>query len=444
MADAPLFIVPYLYQSNVLLELVLLGVIVVALFRPRLLVSLTAAMVLIRPNERMELSIPLMEVLPPALLLLLIMHAGKVRELASRAEVRYLHLFVGLTLAETLILHPATTKDVLLFLAVGFLLYLAILLFMADDDGIRLLSRTVLACALLICLEPVYYHFALEPSELNWQIFHLPKSGRLQAWGMWANPNETAFVACLGAANASLLASKYPNPLHRLAALGTLPFFALVVFLTASRAGLASLLLIYLPVAILSRRSMVRFGAVAVVLLSLVTAHLFTPERTDEQASTDDRSDLRYRGEQVVKAFPLAGVGFLQARNEVGCKPLHNSYLQAFAETGLPGGFLLTAFLGGLLKRLYGAVRTFREEDRQHHLVYVLGFFVSSLFYLFWGNQLLTIMFFLLVAQTVIALRNAEAPEAVAAEEEGPWPAFDGDAVVVQPVERPEGEVPSR
>ena len=224
-------------------------------------------------------------------------------------------------------------------------------------------------------------------------MFHLPKSGRLQAWGMWANANETAFIACLGIANILFLASKYKGALHFAAALVMVPFFATIVFLTASRAGFASLLLIFLPSVILAKAKLLRIIAVVAILCAIVLSHSMTPERTDAQGSTDERSDLRYRGRQIIKEYPIAGVGFLRARYEVGSSPLHNTYLQAFAETGIIGGLLLMTFLSKLGRNLYYAYQIHGKNNDNFNIFFVVGLYCSSIFYFYWGNQLLTIFF---------------------------------------------------
>jgi O-antigen ligase len=238
-----------------------------------------------------------------------------------------------------------------------------------------------------------------------WNIFHLPKSGRLQAWGMWQNANETAFIACMAIANLVFLAARYKGLIHYLACLLAVPFFAVIIFLTASRAGFASLLLIFLPSVVLARNRAIRVVAVVTIVAAVVVAHSLTPVRTDTQGSSDDRAELRRRGKIIVEENPLFGIGLLQARYFAGGRPLHNTYLQAFAETGVPGGMLLMTFLTSIGRRLYAVFTGNRE--RRPYLVFVLGLYCSSIFYFFWGNQLLSIFFFLVMAQLTIAIRTA-------------------------------------
>jgi O-antigen ligase len=399
----------YIYQQSLLLEYLLVISIVAAMFRPILLVALATAIVLLRPNERMDLPIPYMELLVPVLFLVLIVNLRKFRVHADNYCGRYLNYFIAVVLAETIVLHSGDFVEIFIYVAIGYLLYYSIILFIADNDGMKLLTRTVIICCFLICLEPLYYHLTEPVGSELWNRFHLPKSGRLQAWGMWGNANETAFIACLGIANVAFLTSKYKTKLHVVASLLLVPFFAVIIFLTASRAGFASLLLIFLPSVVLSRRRITQIVAVLAILAAVAAAHSLTPERTDAQGSTDERIDLRYRGKQIIKANPILGVGLLQARYQAGRRPLHNTYLQAFAETGIVGGLLLMTFLFKLGRQLYGAFKLDRAIGANPHLVFMVGLYCSSIFYFFWGNQLLSIFFFLVMAQIISAMNSATA-----------------------------------
>ena len=402
-------VVKYLYQQSLLLEYLLVVGILVSIFRPDVLVALATTVVLLRPNERMDLSIPFMQLLVPALFIAIVMNAGKLRGLADNVSGRYLNYFIGFVLLETLMFHFNDFVNIFIFIAVGYLLYYSILVFMVEDNGVKLLSRTVILCCFLICFEPLYYHCTEIQGSPIWNIFHLPKSGRLQAWGMWGNANETAFIACLGIANLSFLAAKYKNALHFAATLVLVPFFVEIIFLTASRAGFASLLLIFLPSVVLAKGKLLKVVAVVAILCAVVVSHSLTPERTDAEASSNERSDLRYLGKQIIRSHPIIGVGLFQARYEpgIGGRPLHNTYLQAFAETGVIGGSLFMTSLFMLGRNLYGISKTNRQSNTNSHLILVLGLYCSSIFYFFWGNQMLSIFFFLVIAQILNFGNNA-------------------------------------
>ncbi|MCM0083340.1 O-antigen ligase family protein [Geomonas sp. Red32] len=399
--------ITFLYQPSMALEYLLLVLLLASLVKPRLLTVLATFIVLLRPNERMELSIPFVQILVPLLLVSVLMNYSRFAGHARFKPVAApLILFLLLIALETLLFHPEDLGAILLFLSVGALLMCAVILFMGDDDGVQALGYTVAAAAFLICLEPVYYHYTEPAGSELWTLFHLPRSGRLQAWGMWQNSNETAYIACLGVANVLLVTAKFGRRWHYLAAAGLIPFFTLVVYLTASRAGLASLILIFLPSLVLMRGGAAKGVVVVAILCGLTVAHSLTPERTDAEGSAEERGELREKGKEVFKEYPFRGVGFQRARDVVG-RPLHNSYLQAFAETGLMGGCLFLAFLYRLGKAALEAARPGRGEAGRRHLVFLFGFYCSTLFYLFWGNQLLSELFFLVMALVVNSIGNA-------------------------------------
>jgi len=399
----------FLYQPSALLEYLLLLLMLLSVVNARLLTALAVGILLVRPNERMDLTIPFVQILLPLLLLVIVLHRVKLKELPRHGANKYLKLFIVLIGLQTLVFHPSELFNTMLYITVGGLLYCAVIMFMNDDDGIKYLSYAILISCFLICFEPVYYHFNEPEGSLLWAAFHLPQSGRLQAWGMWANANETAYLACLGVANLMILATKFRSTKHNLACGVLIPFFSLVVFLTASRAGFASLLLMFLPSVLFSGRTAVKVLVVAAMLGTVLAAHTLTPERKDTEASTEQRGELRVRGKQMVLEYPFRGVGFGRAAGEASGRPLHNTYLQAFAETGIPGGILLLLFLYNLGRSAFSACAT--SAPGKQYMVFLFGWYVSSLFYYYWGNQLLSILFFLVAAQVNNGITNALADD---------------------------------
>ena len=399
--------IKYIYHTNTLLEVFIIICIVASLLKPRLLVALSTAILLLRPNERMLSEVSFTFLLIPALFVVCVICFGKYREDKNGDCLNYLRWFILLAIAETLVFHIYDFVNVCVFVLSGYLLFRSIIVFMSDDHGIKLLSVTTVICCFLICFEPFYYHITeIEGSDL-WNVFHLPKSGRLQAWGMWANANETAFIACIGVSNMAFIAVRYKNALYYMAMVLLIPFFSLIIFLTASRAGFASLLLIFLPSVILAKNKSIRVVAVMVILVATVLSHFWTPERTDAEGSANDRYELRRRGRIIIQEHPFFGVGLLKARYEAGSRPLHNTYLQAFAETGLVGGCLLMMFLLRIGYDLCFAVKNNCQKYYNNYLNMVLGLYCSCIFYFYWGNQLLSLLFYIVTAQMIIAINNS-------------------------------------
>ncbi len=403
----------FIYQPNTLLAILLLIALMASIVKPQLLTALATGVLLIRPNERMDLGISFVQVIILALLLVFIINLNKLKSHLNDKVNKYLFLFIALIIVQTLIFHPSDITDNIMWLIDGLLLYFAIISFIDDDKGIKWLCYAIIISCAIVCFEPLYYHFTEPQGSALWNLFHIEKSGRLQAWGMWANANETAFIACLGIANTLLIAFRFKKKIYYLASVLLIPFFALVIFLTASRAGFASLLLIFLPFIILIRQKSIKFMSILLILCAIAGSQTFTPERTDAEGSTEAREELRASGIQLFKEFPIFGVGFRRAIYEVGSKALHNTYVQAFAETGILGGLLLVAYLFNTGKRLYILCMVNKSNIPDTSLFVVFGLYCSSIFYFFWGNQLLSTIFFLILAQITNTIIIAEKQQTI-------------------------------
>lgn len=389
----------FIYQPNSLLGILLLIALMASIAKPQLLAALATGILLIRPNERMELGIPLIMMLLPVTILVIVMHANEfIRKTEANID-KYLYYFIAVIIVQTLLLHQSDILYNMLLLSTGVMIYCAIITFMDDDAGIKRLCVTITISCFVICFEPTYYHYMEPQGSALWNMFHLTKSGRLQAWGMWANANETAFIACIGIANILLLTFKYKSTIFFAMSAVLIPFFALVVFLTASRAGLASLVLIFVPSILFIRKTSVKILIALTIACILLTSQSLTPERTDVEGSTRERVDLRYRGKHLILDYPLMGVGFGRARYEMGSTPVHNTYIQAFAETGIFGGMLFITYVYKVGKKLYMNIKINNAGHAKPYLIIVLGLYCSTIFYLFFGNQLLSIIFFLIMAQ---------------------------------------------
>ena len=398
----------YIYQPNTLLSILILIALLASIVKPQLLTALATGILLIRPNERMDLSIPFIQVIVPALLFVIIINSRKLSHCINDKVNKYLFTFIALIIAQTIVYNPHEIINNIMWIVGGLLLYCAIVIFMDDDKGIKWLCYATIISCFIICYEPIYYHYTeVEGSEL-WNLFHLAKSGRLQAWGMWANANETAFIACIGVANVIFITYKCKYKYLYVASALLVPFFVLVVFLTASRAGSVSLLLIFVPCIIFIRQASVKILIISIIMCILAASHILTPERTDAEGSLAERVDLRYRGKHLVLESPLMGLGFNRSKYELGGMSIHNTYVQAFAETGIPGGLLLIAYLYHLGIRLYRNIKHTISSRFNRYLIVYVGLYSSTIFYLYWGNQLLTILFFLVMAHLTISVENSE------------------------------------
>jgi O-antigen ligase len=403
-------IIRFLYQPNMALEVVILLVLLCSFTRPQLLTAILAGLLLMRPNERFECFVSYPKLIYPLLALALFFYSDKERRREQLGFDKPLLYFIAVILVQTLLFHSADLSAHISYIIVGLLFYYAVTLFSTDLRGCRLLCTATIASCLCICGEALYYHFTEPAGSTIWKFFHtgLAEAARLQAWGNWGNANETAFIACIGVANVVFLCVRSKSALLYAAAAALIPFFTLVVFLTGSRAGLATLILIFMPVLFLLDMKAVKVVLVIVLAGAVIFSSSFSPQRVDADASREDRFDLRYGGVQIFKQYPVVGIGFQRANNELGGMQLHNTYLQALVETGVVGAPFLYYYLYLIGVNLYKVRRTYKNTGMPTTTISVAaGLFIGSLFYFMWGNQLLSLLFFLTMGQVATWMQLA-------------------------------------
>jgi len=397
----------YIYQSSILLELILILTIIYLIRKPRYMTALILAILLLRPNERFECFIPYPKIVLSILIAMIGTRISDLKHIVDGKCINKIFYFILLVIVQTALLHREDLVGNAMFISAGLLLFVAIILYMNDEDGMTLLSSTTVFSCFLICLEPLYYHYTEPAGSELWKLFHL--EDRIQAWGMWANANETSFIACLGTANMVALVVRLRRRVDYLSAGIVLPFFSLVVFLTGSRAGLMSLVLIFVPSVFLINSKLLKSFIVLVIVGLFAVSQVVVPERTDKEASKDDRYELRHRGIELFLENPVFGIGFQRGAKDVVGQPFHNTYVQAFAETGVAGGALLVIFIIGLGREIFSCYKRCVSQGRPTaYLAVVAGLFLSSAFYFYWGNQLLTLLFFLIAAQFNLSTKSLE------------------------------------
>jgi O-antigen ligase len=188
--------------------------------------------------------------------------------------------------------------------------------------------------------------------------------------------------------------------------------FLMVLVLTASRAGLGSLLLLFTGFFLVIKSAGTKFFLILLIIITLIFASYFTTSRTDQEGSSRSRIELLKDGIYLFKSEPIRGFGFMRIRNETGGMMLHNTYLQAFVELGVLGGGALIFYLCLIGHKFFKIFRNYKNLNQQKFLFVVFGFYIAGLFYMNFGNQLLTIFFFLYLSLIKITINITEIPEA--------------------------------
>jgi O-antigen ligase len=388
---------PFIYQSSYGLEWLVLGILFALLVSPRHLVTFVVILIFLRPDERFPLSFPVLSVSYMFLAINLILNYRRVATHRFQRDDKVVLAFVGLVLLETAMFNRGNLGSLLQDFGLCLLFYFSMVVFLNDRRGFGLLARSLLLSTALICVEPLYYHFTEPTGSIILQRFS-GHEGRVAAWGLWRNANETSFLAILGVSAISLRLTAGNFRFARLFRyIPLLIMFLLITVMTASRTGIVCMLLLFTAVGFFSKQYSFKVAAVGLLIVGITLAPKYLATRTDMQGSAEDRADLRYIGKQLFTAHPIFGVGFGEARYGYGTKgaPLHNTFLQAFAETGFLGGLLIVYFFFLNGKELVRRIWSKTVDPGQRMRVGVLfGFLVSATIYMFFGNQLLSIMFF--------------------------------------------------
>ena len=257
-------------------------------------------------------------------------------------------------------------------------------------------------------------------------------AGYVGGAGLAGNPNDLALMLnlLLPLAGALFVISK--RPWLRLVALGVLMLSVAAVIVTFSRAGFITLAVIALATfAAMVRRG--ALGAAVIVVFLALGAVVLTPEQyfsrlatitnidADTTGSAQGRWDDYFVSLEYIRMHPLTGAGLGQdllalnaTRGHSTWRSVHNAYLQAAVDLGLPGMALLLALL---LASFANARRVRRAAMRRTDLgdlavmatgihVSLLAFSVAAFF-----HPIAYQFYFFCLAGLAVALVNAHRAE---------------------------------
>ncbi len=397
----------FIYQSNFFIDWLPLLFLIFMLRTPRHFICFVVALNYLRLNERFDLPFSLPTIMIPLMVVCVFLHFNIVKNYVLKKEDKILTAFVILILLQTLAFHREDMKAVAMSVGFGLFYYYCLVIFLSNRQGAKLLTIYFFITCFIICMEPLFYHFSVPIESELWGRFH-GSTLRIKAWGMWANANETAFLACLGIINLFFLILLMGSKFFVIAnSLFFILLFFVTILLTGSRAGLASLLIFFSGMFLFAKSKKLKIVIIVLMLGGIFLAPEFFAQRSEKEmeGSSSERFDLRYRGRHLFQDNVLFGVGFNKAKENTGNgMALHSTFIQAFAETGFLGGSLLLWYLFLLGKRIYyGSKDDSKDKADRLFLAFVLGYFLCALFYFYFGNQLLTKMFFTVMAQIVIS-----------------------------------------
>lgn len=281
----------------------------------------------------------------------------------------------------------------------------------ANSVGRHRTVITVLAlCTLVLALHGIGQ--SQDPEGLGWSGAKVVEGHRITYAGIFNDPNDLALAFVIALPCVAYCMASARSWLVRAFWLGALGTMLYALYLTNSRGGMLAALAQGFVFA------WWRYGTLkAGVLAAAGIAAFFTlPTRLASTDAVDEsaagRVESWYTGIQLLASHPVFGVGpgNFTSHHHLAA---HNSWVQAFAELGLPGYFLWLSFVGisfWMVLRLASAAPPFPEGTEpeplwtRHQAVArtyafaMLGFCVAAFFLSRSYNVLLVLLCALCVA----------------------------------------------
>ena len=242
---------------------------------------------------------------------------------------------------------------------------------------------------------------------------------RAGGFGWYINSNDLAVILVSLVPLAYLLFETASGIWEKFFYFGITAIFAFNILFTGSRNGLLGLFTVGMLSIILSNISKtLRLGLVVVLCSSILGIGLVTVLARDDLTGLSGDDSSEHRIEQwnacgrMVKAHPFLGVGPFQAagemRNYGGIRglPPHNTIIQVFAETGIPGGIFFVLFgltpIINFLKKIKQliATKTIEIIYYKYFCVSLTGVWVCA----FFSNRVRGYQLYVLVALIVATL----------------------------------------
>jgi putative inorganic carbon (hco3(-)) transporter len=176
---------------------------------------------------------------------------------------------------------------------------------------------------------------------------------RLQGSGIFQDPNDLCILLVVSILLALYWLTDHRSGIFRLAMLAPLVLFAYALARTQSRGGMLAL---FAGMGVFMR---MRFGWVQSLLLGVVLVPvlllIFAGRQTSlstAEGTGQERIQIWSDGLMLFREAPIFGVGFNEYDKQIG-HVAHNSYLHAFTELGLLGGFFYVGAFALALTSFY-------------------------------------------------------------------------------------------
>ncbi len=242
---------------------------------------------------------------------------------------------------------------------------------------------------------------------------------RARGFGWYENSNDLSVILVSVIPLAYMLFETTTSILKKCFYFALTVIFAFNILFTGSRNGLLGLFTVGMLSIILSNISKtLRLGLIIVLCSSILGIGLVTVLARDDLSGLSGDKSSEHRIEQwracgrMVKAHPLLGVGPFQAVSEMknygGIRglPPHNTIVQVFAETGIPGGIFFILFGLSPLAAFFKKIKDYISAENIEVVLYkyfsvsLTGFWVCA----FFSNRVRGYQLYVLVALIVATM----------------------------------------
>jgi len=260
--------------------------------------------------------------------------------------------------------------------------------------------------------------------SVNEYIVSYVSGTRAYGFGWYENGNDLSMILVSVIPLAVLLSSMRKNIILKYFFLGVAGTFAFNILFTASRNGLLGLCVVGLLSVLSLRRinKVIRIGLIVLLGIAVVTVGVVNIlARPDLNSLTgDDSSENRKiqwkAGIRMTLANPILGVGRGEFRYRAvdyggirGLQP-HNTIIQVFGDTGIPGGIFYVLFAIWPLIEGWKIIERGRKNKIENEQLIIYRFLLISLtgFWVcaFFSNRYHSYILYVLIALIVAAKQN--------------------------------------
>lgn len=304
----------------------------------------------------------------------------KLRDIYQTPQSKFLLLFVMVILISNLVNghYDALVDETVLFAKIA-IFYFFVVLALSSTDKVRRVMLFIIIMMIFIS----YQGILQIDTGVNWAGGGLDEQGRMNWVGNFDGANITSVVFILTVPFLlEFIFTKWGWPYKIIAVVAG--YFAIIgIYLTNSRAGFLGLVVVI--AAFLFQRSKRKKLSVIIIVFITIALMAVAPSRMreidDKDKSTRGRIEMWAEALDMLKYYPVVGIG--KGRFEYYTKSLvaHNAFLQNLGETGLVGSFF---WVGMIYSSIVGFRKVLKKESLEPRKISLYrGLFNSFLGLLF-------------------------------------------------------------